>query len=55
MPMSLGSCWALIPAILTCLFLVVRTVLEDKTLRNELPGYKEYAQRVRYRLVPGLW
>ena len=28
---------------------------EDRTLREELPGYKEYAQRVRYRLVPGVW
>jgi protein-S-isoprenylcysteine O-methyltransferase Ste14 len=55
MPMSLGSYWALIPAILTCLLLGVRIVLEDKTLRNELPGYEEYAQRVRYRLVPGVW
>jgi hypothetical protein len=29
--------------------------LEDRTLQNELPGYKEYAQRVRYKLVPGVW
>lgn len=35
--------------------LVVQTVLEDRTLQNELPGYKQYAERVRYRLVPGLW
>ena len=55
MPLSLGSFWALIPAVLSCLLLVVRTVLEDRTLRAELPGYKEYAQRVRYRLVPGVW
>jgi len=34
---------------------VIRTALEDKTLRAELPGYAEYAQRVRYRLLPGLW
>ena len=55
MPLALGSFWALIPAVLTCLLLVVRTILEDKTLHDELPGYKEYAQRVRYRLVPGVW
>ena len=55
MPLSLGSFWALIPAVLTCLLLVVRTILEDKTLQDELPGYKEYAQRVRYRLIPGVW
>ena len=55
MPLALGSLWALIPAILSCLLLVVRTILEDQTLRNELAGYEEYAQRVRYRLIPGVW
>jgi protein-S-isoprenylcysteine O-methyltransferase Ste14 len=54
-PLILGSLWALIPgAILTILFLI-RTALEDKTLRNELEGYKEYAQKVPYRLIPGIW
>jgi protein-S-isoprenylcysteine O-methyltransferase Ste14 len=38
-----------------CPLLVVRTVLEDRTLQNELPGYNQYALRVRYRLVPGVW
>ncbi|MBU0705191.1 MAG: isoprenylcysteine carboxylmethyltransferase family protein [Chloroflexi bacterium] len=53
--LALGSLWALVPAVLaTCLF-VVRTALEDKTLQEELAGYKEYAQRVRYRLLPGVW
>jgi protein-S-isoprenylcysteine O-methyltransferase Ste14 len=47
--------WALVPAVLSCGLLVVRTVLEDRTLKEELPGYKEYAQRVWYRLVPGVW
>ncbi len=55
MPLALGSYWVLIPAVLCCLILVVRTVLEDRTLRAELPGYREYAQGVRYRLVPGIW
>ena len=55
MPLSLGSMWALIPAILLCLLLVVRTIWEDQTLREELTGYEEYAQRVRYRLIPGVW
>jgi len=54
-PLCLGSLWALIPAVLACLLLVVRTILEDRTLRTELPGYAEYAQRVRYRLIPGVW
>jgi protein-S-isoprenylcysteine O-methyltransferase Ste14 len=35
--------------------MVVRTALEDRTLREELNGYEEYAQRVGYRLIPGLW
>jgi protein-S-isoprenylcysteine O-methyltransferase Ste14 len=55
MPLSLGSLWALIPAALVCLLLVVRTIWEDRTLRDELTGYDEYAQRVRYRLIPGVW
>ena len=55
MPLSLGSFWALIPAVLSCLLLVVRTIMEDRTLREELAGYEEYIQRVRYRLVPGVW
>ena len=54
-PFALGSLWALIPAILLCLLLVVRTIWEDRTLREELAGYEEYAQRVRYRLIPGVW
>ena len=54
-PLALGSLWGLIPAMLMCLMLVVRTVLEDRTLQAELPGYREYAQRVRYRLIPGVW
>jgi protein-S-isoprenylcysteine O-methyltransferase Ste14 len=55
MPLALGSLWALIPAVLACLVLVVRTVWEDQTLREQLAGYEEYAQRVRYRLIPGVW
>ncbi len=55
MPLSLGSLWALIPAVLACLLMVLRTVWEDQTLLEELAGYKEYAQRVRYRLIPGVW
>ena len=54
-PLALGSLWGLIPAMLMSAFVVVRTVLEDRTLQNELPGYKEYAERVRYRLIPGVW
>ena len=51
----LNSLWAIIPAIMTALVLIVRTALEDKTLHAELSGYKEYTERVRYRLLPGVW
>lgn len=54
-PIFLGSWWAILPNALACALLVVRTVLEDRTLHKELDGYSEYAQKVRYRLVPGLW
>jgi protein-S-isoprenylcysteine O-methyltransferase Ste14 len=35
--------------------MVVRTSLEDRTLQAELPGYTEFTQRTRYRLIPGVW
>jgi protein-S-isoprenylcysteine O-methyltransferase Ste14 len=54
-PLILGSVWAFIPAGLAALLFVVRTALEDKTLREELDGYQDYAARVRYRLLPGVW
>ncbi len=54
-PMLLGSPWALIPAIVSAALYAVRTSLEDKLLRAELPGYEAYAQQTRYRLVPGIW
>jgi protein-S-isoprenylcysteine O-methyltransferase Ste14 len=55
MALFLGSWWALVPAILIGVLMVIRTALEDHTLQAELPGYAEYAQRVRYRLLPGIW
>ena len=54
-PTFLGSLWGLIPVgVLTVMF-IVRTALEDKTLHEELPEYPSYAQKVRYRLFPGIW
>ncbi len=53
--LCLGSLWALIPAGLASALLLLRTRWEDQTLQAELPGYKEYAQRVRCKLLPGLW
>lgn len=54
-PMILGSLWALIPAGSTFILFIIRTILEDNTLKNELDGYKEYAGRVKYRLIPGIF
>lgn len=54
-PLLLGSYWALIPAAVACALTILRTKLEDQTLMEELQGYKEYAQRTRYRLLPGVW
>jgi protein-S-isoprenylcysteine O-methyltransferase Ste14 len=53
--LELGSWWALIPAAIIVSVFVIRTALEDRTLQADLPGYAEYAQRVRYRLMPGVW
>lgn len=55
LPFFLDSLWAFIPALLTLAASILRTALEDKTLQNELPGYKEYAQKTKYRLFPGIW
>ncbi len=54
-PIALGSLWAVIPTFVLVVNLFVRTALEDRTLQNELAGYQEYAGRVRYRLIPGVW
>ena len=53
--LALGSWFALVPVVLIAATVVVRTALEDRALQAELEGYREYAQRVRYRLVPGVW
>jgi protein-S-isoprenylcysteine O-methyltransferase Ste14 len=54
-PVALGSPWALISGGLAALLFVVKTALEDRMLQAGLPGYREYAQRTRYRLLPGVW
>ncbi len=54
-PLLLGSLWALIPGGLAALLVVLRTALEDRTLQGELDGYKDYAERVRHRLLPAIW
>jgi protein-S-isoprenylcysteine O-methyltransferase Ste14 len=54
-PLLLGSWWALAPATLLSLMVLKRTITEDRFLRAELAGYAEYARRVQYKLIPGVW
>jgi len=51
----LGSAWSFAPITMLMATFIVRTVLEDGARWRELPGYKEYCTRTRYRLVPGVW
>jgi protein-S-isoprenylcysteine O-methyltransferase Ste14 len=53
--LMLESWWAVIPGLLAGLMMVIRTIYEDRMLIADLPGYAEYALRVRYRLLPGVW
>lgn len=53
--LALGSWWSILPMLLIILTLVRRTALEDQLLQRELKGYSDYAGKVRFRLVPGLW
>ena len=55
MALALGSYWGLVPAAVASAFLVVRTAFEDRLLGRELPGYADYARRIRFRLIPGVW
>jgi len=54
-PLLLGSFWGLIPTLISLISLFIRTYLEDKTLLEELKGYKDYTEEVRYRILPGIW
>lgn len=55
LPLALGSLWGVLPAAIGSCLLALRIVHEERVLREGLPGYDEYAQRVRRRLVPGVW
>jgi protein-S-isoprenylcysteine O-methyltransferase Ste14 len=54
-PIALGTLWGLVFSGITGLLLIVRTALEDNTLKKELAGYAEYTEKVKYRLVPLIW
>jgi protein-S-isoprenylcysteine O-methyltransferase Ste14 len=54
-PLLLDSLWAVIPTVVTSILLLYRMYLEDVTLKNELNGYSDYMERVRFRVLPGVW
>ncbi len=54
-PFVLSSWWAMLPSALSVLLLTLRTALEDRTLQVELPGYSDFSQQTRFRLIPGVW
>jgi protein-S-isoprenylcysteine O-methyltransferase Ste14 len=53
--LALGSIWTIIPATIAIIISIMRTELEDRTLIEELEGYHDYAQRVRYKIIPGIF
>ena len=53
--LALSSVWTLIPAAVASIIAAIRTALEDRTLQEELPGYRDYARHVRYRLIPWIY
>jgi protein-S-isoprenylcysteine O-methyltransferase Ste14 len=54
-PIALGAFWGLIFSGIICILLIIRTALEDTTLKKELPGYADYTENVKYKLIPFLW
>ena len=54
-PLLLGSIWAFIPTLMVVVGMIMRTALEDQVLLDELDGYQDYAKKVNYRLIPGIW
>lgn len=54
-PIAVGAFWGLIFSVIIGILLIVRTALEDATLKKELPGYAEYTENVKYKLIPFLW
>jgi protein-S-isoprenylcysteine O-methyltransferase Ste14 len=54
-PFLLDSWWTLVPVLVTLSVIVIRTAYEDRALQKKLEGYQAYAQKVPYRLFPGVW
>jgi protein-S-isoprenylcysteine O-methyltransferase Ste14 len=55
LPVMLNALWALVPALVLATSFALRTSLEDRMLKEESEGYTDYAERTRYRLIPGVW
>jgi len=55
LPLALGSLYSFIPAGVLTILVIMRIFIEEKTLRQELPGYEEYCQNVKYRIIPYVW
>jgi protein-S-isoprenylcysteine O-methyltransferase Ste14 len=54
-PLLFGSLWSIFPVGFLIILHIIRTFLEDKTLKNELAGYLDYLHKTRYRLIPFIW
>lgn len=54
-PLIMGSLWSIIPISLLTILFLIRTHLEDKTLKEGLKGYLDYTHNVRYRIIPYVW
>lgn len=54
-PLLFGSLWSIIPICILIILLITRTILEDKSLRNELKGYAEYTDKTRFKIIPKVW
>jgi protein-S-isoprenylcysteine O-methyltransferase Ste14 len=52
---ALNSLLSIIPAVIYLAVTVRQTAIEDRMLHDELAGYADYAAKVRYRLIPGVW
>jgi protein-S-isoprenylcysteine O-methyltransferase Ste14 len=54
-PLLMNSYWAFVPAVFGAVLLLIRTVIEDRLLTEELPGYRDYVARTRWRLIPAVF
>ena len=54
-PLLTGAIYTLIPSSVIIIVICIRTYLEDRMLKRELKGYREYAYKVKYRLIPYVW